>query len=148
MARVTVEDCVKRVPNRFELVMAAAQRTRDLSAGAALSVERDNDKNSVVALREIAEEAISADGLSEALIEGLQRHIETDEPEEEEMEMLPVDPDWVGSAEELLGGKASADAAAADGAGSDADLAAKVFKDVTEADVAAAESETAPEDEK
>lgn len=83
MARVTVEDCVLRIPNRFELVMLAAQRARDVSAGGTLTIERDNDKNPVVALREIAEETVELDGLRTSLIQGLQKHVEVDEPEEE-----------------------------------------------------------------
>lgn len=70
MARLTVEDCVERVPNRFDLVMLAAQRARDLGAGAAMTVERDNDKNPVVALREIADDAIELDGLRRKLVYG------------------------------------------------------------------------------
>ena len=83
MARVTVEDCVLQVPNRFELVMLAAQRARDISAGASLSLERDNDKNPVVALREIADRTVELDMLKNALVKGLQKHVEIDEPEEE-----------------------------------------------------------------
>ena len=83
MARVTVEDCVVKIPNRFELVMLAGQRARDISAGGSLTVDRDNDKNPVVALREIADETISVDALGEELVQGLQKHIETDEPEED-----------------------------------------------------------------
>jgi len=83
MARVTVEDCVLKIPNRFELVLIAAQRAREISSGASLTVERDNDKNPVVALREIAEETVALDGLRNGLIEGLQKHVESDEPEEE-----------------------------------------------------------------
>ena len=84
MARVTVEDCVLKVPNRFDLVMLAAQRARDISAGAPLSVDRDDDKNAVVALREIADEAVSLETLHGALVQGLQKHVEIDEMEEEE----------------------------------------------------------------
>ncbi len=83
MARVTVEDCVLKVPNRFDLVMLAAQRARDVAAGAQLTLDRDNDKNPVVALREIADETIDLDGLKNNLIQGLQRNVEQDEPEEE-----------------------------------------------------------------
>lgn len=86
MARVTVEDCVLRVPNRFELVLVASQRGRDISAGARLTVDRDNDKNPVVALREIAEDTVPLDTLRNSLVQGLQKHVEVDEPEEEEME--------------------------------------------------------------
>ena len=84
MARVTVEDCVLKVPNRFDLVMMSAQRAREVSAGATLTMERDNDKNPVVALREIAAETVPLDGLKESLIRGHQRHssLEDEEPEE------------------------------------------------------------------
>ncbi len=84
MARVTVEDCVLRVPNRFDLVMLAAHRSRGISAGAGLSVDRDNDKNPVVALREIADESIGLEDMRDSLIRSLQRHVEVDEPEEED----------------------------------------------------------------
>ncbi|CAA7617019.1 DNA-directed RNA polymerase subunit omega [Magnetospirillum sp. SS-4] len=93
MARVTVEDCVLKVPNRFELVLMAGQRARDISSGARLTVERDNDKNPVVALREIADETVPLDGLQNALIQGLQKHVEVDEPEEDEMEGFIPDGD-------------------------------------------------------
>ena len=83
MARVTVEDCIEKIPNRFDLVMVAARRSRDVSSGAEINIERDNDKNPVVALREIADEMIPIDDISESLIRGLQRHVEIDEPEEE-----------------------------------------------------------------
>jgi DNA-directed RNA polymerase subunit omega len=88
MARVTVEDCVDKVPNRFELVMLAAHRARSLASGSPLTVERDNDKNPVVALREIAEETLTADHLRESAIESFQRQIEVDEPEEDAMTLL------------------------------------------------------------
>jgi DNA-directed RNA polymerase subunit omega len=77
MARITVEDCVLRVPSRFELVMLAAQRARDISAGAPLTVERDNDKNPVIALREIADTTVDFDHLRYELIHGLRRHLDT-----------------------------------------------------------------------
>ncbi|APE42264.1 DNA-directed RNA polymerase subunit omega [Sulfitobacter alexandrii] len=88
MARVTVEDCVDKVPNRFELVMLAAHRAREISAGSAVTVDRDNDKNPVVSLREIAEETQSADDLRERLIESNQSQIEVDEPEDDAMALL------------------------------------------------------------
>lgn len=88
MARVTVEDCVDKVQNRFELVMLAAHRAREISAGAPLTVDRDNDKNPVVALREIADETQSADDLRERLIESNQSQIEVDEPEDDSMALL------------------------------------------------------------
>jgi DNA-directed RNA polymerase subunit omega len=82
MARVTVEDCVVKVPNRFELVLLAAQRAREITSGAPLSVERDDDKNPVVALREIADDTIQLDHLQDSLVRGMQKYIEMDEPEE------------------------------------------------------------------
>lgn len=94
MARVTVEDCVLKVPNRFELVMMAAQRARDVASGAPLSVERDNDKNPVVALREIAEETIALAGLRDELIKVHQKHVEPDEPEEEIVELMAGETAW------------------------------------------------------
>ena len=88
MARVTVEDCVDKVPNRFELVLLAAQRSRAISSGEEPRVERDNDKNPVVALREIADETVQPDDLREDVISGMQKHIEVDEPEEDNMASL------------------------------------------------------------
>jgi DNA-directed RNA polymerase subunit omega len=88
MARVTVEDCVDKVPNRFDLVLLAAHRARELSSGSPLTVDRDRDKNPVVALREIAEESIPVEDLREHAIEALQRQIEVDEPEEDRMAAL------------------------------------------------------------
>ena len=96
MARVTVEDCVTKIPNRFELVMTAAQRARDISAGADLTLERDNDKNPVVALREIADENVDFDALQETLVKGLQRYVESDEPIEEEMDVRALQQDVTG----------------------------------------------------
>ena len=99
MARVTVEDCVLKIPNRFELVMLAAQRARHISAGAPLAVDRDNDKNPVVALREIAEEAVTLDDLEESLIKGLQKYVQIEESIED---LDPAVPDPIkieGSAE-------------------------------------------------
>ena len=81
MARVTVEDCVLRVPNRFELVLTAAERSRQISSGASLTVERDNDKNPVVALREIADETVGVEDLEGSLVKSLQKHGIVDEPE-------------------------------------------------------------------
>ncbi|MEE2999746.1 MAG: DNA-directed RNA polymerase subunit omega [Pseudomonadota bacterium] len=90
MARVTVEDCIDKIDNRFELVMIAAQRARILSSGAELTVERDNDKNCVIALREIAEETIDTKELEENLVLGLQRYVEPDDPDEDEMDSLSL----------------------------------------------------------
>jgi len=81
MARVTVEDCVDKVPNRFDLVLMAAQRARAVAAGAELTIDRDNDKNPVVALREIAESTVLPEVLREAIIEDMQKRVDDDEPE-------------------------------------------------------------------
>lgn len=96
MARVTVEDCIDKIPNRYDLVLIAAQRAKDLAAGAAPLVDRDNDKNSVVALREIAENKVSIEDLQKSLVMGLQKYVEVEEPEDEEVEIM--------SAEKELGG--------------------------------------------
>jgi DNA-directed RNA polymerase subunit omega len=90
MARVTVEDCVTKIPNRFELVMLASQRARDISAGSATTIDRDNDKNPVVALREIADSTVDLADLEEALIKGLQNHVEMDEVEDDEIDLLTI----------------------------------------------------------
>lgn len=99
MARVTVEDCVEKIPNRFRLVMLAAQRARELSVGAQITVDRDNDKNPVVALREIADETVLVTDLEEDLIQGLQRHADTDDPEEEAAALLAVEEELTSAAE-------------------------------------------------
>jgi DNA-directed RNA polymerase subunit omega len=83
MARVTVEDCIRIIPNRFDLVLLAAQRGRQLAAGSPLTVDRDNDKNPVVALREIAAKTVVAEDLQETAIQGFQRHMIGDEPDDD-----------------------------------------------------------------
>ncbi len=92
MARVTVEDCVDKVPNRFDLVMFASHRAREISTGAPIHVDRDNDKNPVVALREIADEAQNAEDLRERMIASYQNENEVDRPEEDQMS-IPYDLD-------------------------------------------------------
>lgn len=111
MARVTVEDCVLKVPNRFELVMLAAQRARDISSGAGLTIDRDNDKNPVVALREIADTTIDMESLQNSVVQGLRKHVESDEPVEEGG-FGSGDPDIIGDlmqTEPEPGGEAEAD---------------------------------------
>jgi DNA-directed RNA polymerase subunit omega len=88
MARVTVEDCIDKVDNRFELVLLASHRARLISQGAQITIDRDNDKNPVVALREIADEMLSPGDLKEDLIHSLQKHVEVDEPEADAPEMI------------------------------------------------------------
>lgn len=96
MARITVEDCVLKVPNRFELVLLAAQRAREISAGSPLTLDRDNDKNPVVSLREIAEDGVQVDVLNANLIQNLQKHVEKDEPEEDNLDLLAAGDDLIG----------------------------------------------------
>ncbi|MGE0850813.1 MAG: DNA-directed RNA polymerase subunit omega [Hyphomicrobiaceae bacterium] len=91
MARVTVEDCVDKVPNRFELVLLAAHRARSIANGSQITVDAENDKNPVVALREIAEKTIPADDMREGLIHSIQKNVEVDEPETAAAPSLPVD---------------------------------------------------------
>lgn len=101
MARVTVEDCVEKVPNRFELVMVASQRSREISAGAEPKVDRDNDKNPVVALREIADERVLPAELHASLVQSLQRHVEVDEPEEDGFDAMASNPEFAGIAGQM-----------------------------------------------
>nr|WP_321444872.1 DNA-directed RNA polymerase subunit omega [uncultured Cohaesibacter sp.] len=91
MARVTVEDCVDKVENRFELVLLSSHRARMISSGSSITLDRDNDKNPVVALREIADETVSPGDLKEDLIHSLQKYVEVDEPETEEVQMITAD---------------------------------------------------------
>lgn len=91
MARVTVEDCVDKIPNRFELVLLASHRARSISAGAQITVQRDNDKNPVVALREIADKKIPVEDLKEDFIHSMQKYVEVDEPEAEAVPMLSAE---------------------------------------------------------
>src|SRR5690349_12708738 len=88
MARVTVEDCIDKVENRFDLVLLAAHRARMVSAGAQITVDRDNDKNPVVALREIADEKVNPEDLREEFIHSLQKYVEVDEPEPEAVPLI------------------------------------------------------------
>ncbi len=91
MARVTVEDCVDKVENRFELVLLSSHRARMISSGSSITLDRDNDKNPVVALREIADETVSPGDLKEDLIHSLQKYVEVDEPETDEVQMITAD---------------------------------------------------------
>ncbi len=91
MARVTVEDCVEKIPNRFELVLLAAQRARNLSRGEEMTVERDDDKNPVVALREIADGTVTVDKLQTDLMKSLSRAPEPEPADEEVMDLIPTD---------------------------------------------------------
>jgi len=98
MARVTVEDCIVTIPNRFELVLIAARRAREIAAGASLTVARDNDKNPVVALREISEETVSLTALRESIIKGMQRNVFIDDTEsdldEELQDIMQAEQGW------------------------------------------------------
>lgn len=124
MARVTVEDCVDKIPNRFELVLIASQRARDIHSGASLTIDRDNDRNPVVALREIAAGTVSLDDLRHALEHGQSAVTEVDEPEEENMVMLAAEQAWadVTNRQAAAVDEAMAeDGEAAEGDGGDAD---------------------------
>ena len=94
MARVTVEDCIDKVTNRVELVMVAAQRARKIGSGAALTIERDNDKNPVVSLREVADETINLDDLKEELVRSHQRIIVNDDDEEDVIDLMDGEEEW------------------------------------------------------
>ena len=108
MARVTVEDCIEKIPNRFRLVLMAAHRARNISAGSELTIDRDNDKNPVVALREIADETLDMDALKDSLVNGLQRVLPSEDEEEsareergQQLEALPSPPVELDEAEML-----------------------------------------------
>lgn len=103
MARVTVEDCIDKIPNRYELLLVATQRAKDISAGSPIMVSRDNDKNPVIALREIAEEKVNIEDLQKSLVMGLQKYVEVEEPEEEEMEILAAEKELSGLDEQFSG---------------------------------------------
>ena len=107
MARVTVEDCIEKVENRFELVLLASHRARLLAAGAPLTIDRDRDKTPVVALREIGDETITADDLKEQLIHSMQKYVEVDEPEAETVPLLSSSPAAAASSLEAWGATAA-----------------------------------------
>lgn len=100
MARVTVEDCIDKVENRFELVLLASHRARMISSGSPLTIDRDNDKNPVVALREIADETVDIEGLRQRMIGDMQDSPEVDEPEEDNMAALMQSGEWAGVAQD------------------------------------------------
>ncbi len=134
-----MEDCIEKISNRFDLVMVAARRSRDVASGAEIAVERDNDKNPVVALREIAEEKIIVEDIQESLVKGLQRHVEIDEPEEEpidteeseEQRFIAGSLDVSGSAEASYGTKTADDLGMQIHEGSA--VTGQVFEDVDDA---------------
>jgi len=134
MARVTVEDCVLLVPNRFDLVLMSAHRAREIASGAALQVDRDRDKNPVVALREIADQKLDLPALKDVLIKGYQRRIESDSNEEELKELMAEEQKWATAAAAMAEGMQMAQ----DDADSEEELAAdEDLADVTEEDLAA-----------
>ena len=102
MARVTVEDCILKVPNRFELVLVSSQRAREIGSGAAIMVERDNDKNPVVSLREIADTDISLEALGESLVKNHQKVIEIEEDEEDMIDVMEGESEWAAVAGEAV----------------------------------------------
>lgn len=138
MARVTVEDCVLKVPNRFELVLLSSQRAREIGAGSPLGVDRDNDKNPVVSLREIADTDISLENLSESLIRNHQKVIEVEEEEEDVIDIMEGESEWAAVAnqaaesevgegmQEESGDEEAAATETADEDGEEADLGAEM----------------------
>ena len=140
MARVTVEDCIEELPNRFELVMVAAQRARKIGSGAALTLPRDNDKNPVVALREIAEKTVEVDELKEDLVRSKQRIIASDDDGEDVIDMMDGEEEWKAMARQSA--EAGADSDAADADDEDDDMGDSALSDL------AGFSEGAEEDEK
>ena len=141
MARVTVEDCVVKIPNRFELVLLAGQRARDLSAGVSPTIEKENDKHPVIALREIAAETIGLDELRHAMVYGLQKHVEVDEPEDDNMTLIAAaESEW--GASQLGAGEAN------NNASESADVGDIANSEVADSEVADTEvSDTAVETE-
>ena len=139
MARVTVEDCIERIPNRFELVMTAAQRVRDILAGAPITVDRDRDKNPVVALREIADDTVNTEELKESLIKRNQRLFATAEETEEQIDVIEGEEAWANMAREALenDGDSGLDFNAED---EDEDTSGKVEIEAEAADESAEES--------
>jgi DNA-directed RNA polymerase subunit omega len=121
MARVTVEDCVVKVRNRFELVVVASQRSREISAGGDPLIERDNDKNPVIALREIAEDKVVPDELLNGVIQGMQRHIEVDEPEEDSFDAIADGRSLTGLGQEYTDEVAAATGKTIEGSANDGD---------------------------
>ena len=103
MARVTVEDCIDKIPNRYELLMVAAQRAKDIASGSPITVSKDNDKNPVIALREIADETVSIEELQKSLVMGLQKYVEVEEPEEEELEIMAAEKELADLDEQFSG---------------------------------------------
>jgi len=146
MARVTVEDCVLKIPNRFELVMLASQRAREISSGAQEAVSRDNDKNPVIALREIADEKVEFDVIRESLVSGLQKHLpeEDHEPDLDENETLAIQSAMAAETGMSIGGDSTIAARPSDEA--EAAPSAPAFKDAegtsddASADAASAEA--------
>lgn len=137
MARVTVEDCILKVPNRFELVLVASQRAREIGSGAPLIVDRDNDKNPVVSLREIADTDLSLDGLREALVKNHQKVIELEEEDEDIIDVMEGESEWAQVSSQVADSEMDAaglseddgegDDAAADDAEGDDDLSMDDF---------------------
>lgn len=137
MARVTVEDCVKKVRNRFELVVVASQRSREISAGGEPLLERDNDKNPVIALREIAEDKVVPDVLINDVIQGMQRHIEVDEPEEDAFDAIADGRNLSGSGDEYTDEVAAAAGMTIESTDSDDPHPQVSYEDVTSDEVEA-----------
>jgi DNA-directed RNA polymerase subunit omega len=139
MARVTVEDCILKVPNRFELVLLAAQRAREITSGAPLTLDRDDDKNPVVALREIADETVGLEHLRGSVVRGMQKHVEIDEPEEtHELELDPTVFGVAAPSGALLDEEAALEA---EDIGEEADLEEEALDEEVAVDILGAEEE-------
>lgn len=131
MARVTVEDCVLKIPNRFELVMVSSQRAREISSGSEITVSRDNDKNTVVALREIADETIELDNLKEALVKNYQKVIEVEDEDEEIIDVMEGEEEWAGIAEHAAESEAHQAGMHEDNLEADAEAVAPAEEEIT-----------------
>ena len=146
MARVTVEDCIVKIPNRFQLVMVAAQRSRELSIGAELTVDRDNDKNPVVALREIAEETVDTEEIETSLVRGLQKYVDIEEQVEEGDAFLAAEEAFDDFAQMGFHRADAATPTPSMAEGGDAGPHMVAFQDVSDAEARDEEDGPAPED--
>lgn len=130
MARVTVEDCVLKVPNRFDLVMLAARRAREIHSGAPLTVDEDNDKPPVISLREIADETVSLDDLGASLVRGYQKIVEPEETEEEDLDLMEGEKEWAKAIAEGLFSVSSSEEVDSVEIGAEANTDEEIVEDV------------------
>lgn len=142
MARVTVEDCILKVPNRFELVMVASQRAREISSGAPITVSRDNDKNPVISLREIADTDISLEALKDSLIRNHQKVIEVEESQDDIIDVMEGEAEWAQAATDAAEGELAAGSLHEDTGAEDDDSAEEEAPATADDDFAEADDET------